>query len=120
MEQERSGRIVGDIYVRPAVIVVIKECRAGAVHAFGGKEASFLCYVDERAVAVVVIKHVLPVVGHKQVQMAVAVVIAHTDALAPSVMNESSVFCDVSKGAVAIVAIEVVRGLLSFGKAFDP
>src|SRR5581483_8724008 len=62
----------------------------------------------ERAVAVVVVKHVAAEVSDEQVGETVVVVIAHANALPPARTPQSRLVGHVSESAVAVVAVKVI------------
>src|SRR6202050_3528423 len=91
-----------------AVAVVVDERTTGAPSFARTCDPRFFADLSEGAVAVVVIKHVLAVVGDVQVFKAVVIVIADANALTPAGMREPSSPGDVGKGAVAVVVIQMI------------
>ena len=67
----------------------------------------------------IVVEAVLAVVGDVEVVPSVVVVVADADALAPSGRGKAGFGGDVGESAVVIVAVKVVGGSLSGGKAFE-
>ena len=55
-----SRRIIGDINVRPAIVVEIRRQHAQSVSSVGLQNSRFLADVRERAIAVVVIQNIFP------------------------------------------------------------
>ena len=80
---------------------------------------AFCADVGERAVAVVVIEHVLAEVGDEQVIVAVVVVVADADALSPAGVSDAGFGGDIGESAVAIVLEQMRGGLLAGGEAFQ-
>jgi len=66
-----------------------------------------------------VIEHVLTEVGHKQIVVAVVVVVADADALPPPGVRDARFECHVGERAVAIIPEQARDGLLSGGKSFE-
>ena len=105
--------VVRDEEVEPAVVVVVEKRRARLQrvtrhgHARGGRN------VLEPAVALVVIEHVVAVVGHEHVRVAVIVVVADRDALgvaADALAAQAGLRRDVDEPAGAGVVKEAVEG----------
>src|SRR6202030_4523827 len=59
---------------------------------------------------------VLSVVSHIEVFPAVVVVVSYANPLSPAGCGETSLHCDISKGSIVIIAIEVIARRRSSGK----
>ena len=101
--------IVGDEQVQLAVAIVIEKGAAGAP-ALGRGQAACLRLIAKRAVALVMPEHVAAPGGDEQVDAAVVVDVAGTDALAPVVVSDAALRGYVFKAQSAEVVIEEVRG----------
>ncbi len=107
----RPDRVVGDDEVELAVVIVIEPCGSHAENVFRlAANAGALRYVRERAVAVVVIKHVAPGVADKQVGEAVVVVVAggHAETEPDVLAEQPGARRDVLESAVAAVAEQAI------------
>ena len=96
--------VTRDEQIEPAVAVVVAEARAGRPAA--RHDAHALGDVGERAVAIVAIEAVGPVVRDVEVRPAVVVDVAGRDAEAPSFVRDAGAIGDVGELEVAIVAEE--------------
>src|ERR1700722_5959400 len=67
----------------------------------------------------VVIQAVLSVGGDVEVFPSVVVVIAYADALAPAGGGQASLHSHIGEGSIVVVAVEMVGGGPSVGKAFE-
>ena len=85
---------------------------------FGLHETHLARHITECTVPVVVVEDVLAIVGDKEVEIAVVVVVADADSLSPAMPDQPSLLGDVGKGSVSIVLIEVVGRLQALGKIF--
>ncbi len=99
--------VVCDEQIDAPVTVVVDERATGPPSRRAGREARGARDVLERAVPAIVIQHVLSVVGHREVDEAVVVVVAGTDARRPPHGVQPGSGGDVREGAVAVVVIEV-------------
>src|SRR5262249_2262820 len=94
----------GDEEIELRVVVVIEP------HGAGGptrrRDARFLCYVSERAVAVVAIENILTVVRDVEIDVAVAIVGGSGDAHSEPAARDAGFVSDISERAVVVVAIE--------------
>src|SRR5580704_2414120 len=90
-----------------AVAVVVHEGAAVAPGLAGATDACLFAYVRESAVAVVVIEDVFSVVRDVEIFIAVIVVIADANALAPSGVSQACFLSDVSESSVMIIMIEM-------------
>ena len=99
--------VVCDEQIDAPVTVVVDERATGSPSRRAGREARGARDVLERAVAAIVIQHVLSVVGHREVDEAVVVVVAGTDARRPPDGVQPGAGGDVREGAVPVVVIEV-------------
>src|SRR5277367_3099384 len=105
-----------------AVAVVVDECAAGVPACLGPglDESGRLGDVGKGTVTVVLIKRVLAVVGHKEIIVAIVVVVAHTTGLAPaSFVFQTGTRRHISKCAIAIVLEKMTTGFLPGRKAFE-
>src|ERR1700722_4865131 len=93
-----------------AVAVVVDERAAVAPGLAGTGDACLFAYVGESAVAVVVIEDVFSVVRDVEIFLAIVVVVADTNALAPAGMGEAGFLGDVGETAVVIVVIQMTSG----------
>src|SRR5947209_3236531 len=99
------------------VAVIIQE-GASSVPALqtGGsacRDARFLRYVREGAIAVVAIERAVSPVADEQIFVPVIVVIPDADALAPTRASQSGLYSHVGECAVAIVLIEAADWLIA-------
>src|ERR1700722_337420 len=92
-------------------VIVHKRTASAPVRSFG-QQPALLRHIGESAIAVVVIKNVLPPIGDKQIVITVIVVVPDTDTLSPSKMRESGLAGHVGKGAVPVIVQQAVRVLL--------
>src|SRR5207302_9485187 len=70
--------------------------------------------------ALVVIEPILPVIRNVQILPPVVVIISHTGSLTPAAgIGKSSLLRHIAKGAVMIVAVKMIRGALTCGKALQ-
>src|ERR1700690_1148911 len=67
----------------------------------------------------VVIQVVLPVAGNVEVFPSVVVIVAHADSLSPARGRQTRPRGYIAEGSVVIVAVKLVAGALSGGKAFE-
>jgi hypothetical protein len=58
----------------------------------------------------------LAVVGHKQIEMPVVVIITDAHTLAPAVVNKACFICEVLERSVMVIVVQVIRGFFAFGK----
>src|SRR6266851_5470037 len=117
---ERAGRgIVGDVNVRPAVVVEIGGEHAEAEGAVGLQDAGFFADVGEGAVAVVVVENVFSAVGDEEIVETVVIVVADADTLSPAEMQQAGFGGDVGERAIAIVLEEMICGFLACGETFE-
>ena len=93
-----------------AVAIVINECTAGAPLLPISGNAGGLGGFFERAVALVVIKTILAIVGDVQIVEAIVVVVARADALSPAGGAQAGFVGHVGEGAVVIVVKEMIGG----------
>src|SRR4029077_16593370 len=151
--ESAGGGIVGNINVRPAIVVEIGSEHAETVGAVSFKDAGFFTDVAECSVAVIVIKNVfatiesgwatrdhdafveartgfgdrrglqvkIDVVGNKEVQAAIAIVVYESTASVPAltVSGDASFFADIRKGAIAVVAVENIFAEVSDEKIVE-
>src|SRR5947207_10743479 len=95
--------VVSDEEIKFAVSVIIHE-GAARIPAFSiATDASFVGDVSERAVSIVVIKHVLPKIADDEIVPSVVIVVADADTLSPAVVNQTSLRSHIGEGAIAIV-----------------
>src|SRR5229473_3114309 len=126
--ESAGGGIVGDVNVRPAVVVEIGGEHAEAEGAVGLQDAGFFADVAERSVAVVVIENVfaavesrragfgdrcglqieIDVIGDEEIEVAVAIVVDESAAGVPALASarDARFFADIGEGVVAIVVVE--------------
>ena len=104
---------MADKEVEAAVTVEIEEGGAGVPPGLMVKEAARARDVRERPVAVVVVKHVLAVIGDEQIEKAVVIVVARAHPLTPPMFDEAGLGCNVRKGTIAIVLVEMIGRLLA-------
>src|SRR5438445_319951 len=101
------------------VPVVIQECAARAVTRFGFFQAGLLRDVSKCAVAIVMVKDILPVICQEQVIAAIVVVITHTNAIAPAGLQDPGLGSRVGECPVSVIVIEMARGGLAGGETFQ-
>src|SRR5205085_8414806 len=119
--QRYSGvvvHVVRDHQIELAIAIVIHKRAARAPHLAASRNTGLFADIRKRAVAVVVVQDIFPVVGHVKVFESVVVVVAHAHALAPSCMRQTGFLCNVGEGAVLIVVIKVIRRGLARGETF--
>ena len=92
-----------------AIAVEVQKCRPRAPAWAGEGETALARHIAERAVAVVAIENVMPVVGHEQVVVTVVVVVAGRNALSPSAGAKARLARHINERAVPLVAIEMAR-----------
>src|ERR1700733_14966643 len=105
-----------------AVTVVVDEGAAGVPACLGTglDKARLLGDVGKGTVTVVLIKCVLAVVGHKEIIVAIVVVVADTTGLSPAgFVLQAGASRYIGKGTVAVVLEKMTAGLLAGGKAFE-
>src|SRR4029077_10758313 len=95
-----------------AVAIVINERGAGAPARRIIREARFLRYVGESAIATVAKEGVLSVIGDEKIFEAVVVVIPDADGRRPADFLQARFFGDIGECAVAIIVIEAIRRAL--------
>ena len=101
-------QVVRDKEIEPAVAIDVDE-RAARPPAHGRRrEPGRGGRVFEAAIPAIAIEHVLSVVGHEQIEPAVVVVVAGTDARRPTRAAQPGALGDVLERAVALVPIEAV------------
>ena len=101
-----------------SIAIVIDESAAGSPRFAGAAHAGFIAYVGKRAVPVVVIQNIFPVVGDIKIFPSVVVVVAHTNALPPSGVRQAGLVRGVAERPVMVVAIQVIGGAFPDGKSF--
>jgi hypothetical protein len=111
--------VVGDEKIELAVAIVIDKGTAGIPALTVGGNAGLGGNIGERAVVIVVVEDVFAEVGNEEIVEAVVVVVADADGLSPAGMNQASLYGDVGEGAVAIIFVQAIGGLLARGKAFQ-
>ena len=105
------------------VAVVVDESASGVPACLGPRldQAGMLRDVGKGTVPVVPIKRVLAVVGHKEIIVAIVVVVAYATSLAPaSLMFQAGARRHIGKCAIAVVLEKMTAGFLAGRKAFEP
>src|SRR5438067_10456493 len=100
--------IVADEQVEMSIAVVIKKGRPRIPVVLRLKQAGLPGHVGEGAIPVVTVQHVLAVIGNKQVQEAIVVVISHADSLAPTRPGKSRFRGYICKCSVVVVPVKVI------------
>ena len=95
-----------DKQVEAAVVVIVKPHRACGPSCSG--DASFLGYIGEGAVPIVVIQDASAVLGDVQIRKAVSVVVAHSHALAVAATSHTGLLSYVGKSSVTIVSVQSI------------
>src|ERR1700677_175683 len=104
--------IVCDHQVELAVAIIIDKGATGSpLSATSGNPGS-PAHFFERAIVLIVVEPVGPVIRDVQIIESIIVVITHASSLAPSARGESGSECHVAKRAIAIVVVEMTRGML--------
>src|SRR5260370_9201059 len=96
-----------------AIAVIVDECATCVPALAVPSHTGLFRHIREGAVAVVVVQHVLPEIRHKEIFVAVVIVIPDADALAPARMQQAGLRGYVRKRSVAIVLEEMRRRSLS-------
>jgi len=98
--------VVGNVKIRPTVIVVIADCAAVAPAVVS--YASRSRHVSEGTVPVIAVKAVLTKVGAEDIVEAVVVVVADTHTIGPANRFQSRLLRHISKRAVAVVLVQTI------------
>ena len=112
--------VVGDEQIELAIAIVVDESAAGAPASSRARDSGLFTHIGEGAVPIVVVQNILAEVSDEQIVVAVVIVVADADALAPAGVLEPSLERDVGESAVAIVLEQVVERLFARWKAFEP
>ena len=99
--------VVSNEQVEIAIAVVVGEGAARTVANAGDGKLSFFGDVLEGAVAAIAIERVVSLGSDQHVGMTIVVVIAGTDALAPTGLGEPGFSGDIGKVSVSVVVIEL-------------
>jgi hypothetical protein len=70
-------------------------------------KSRLVSHIGERAISVVMEKHVMPPEAAEQVIPSIVVVVANAHACLPTGYPQSRFLCDISKGALAVVLVEM-------------
>src|SRR5712671_3277012 len=100
------------------IAIIIDESTARSPSFAGAAHAGFIAYVGKRAVPIVVIQNIFPVVGDVQIFPSVVVVVAHANALSPTGVRQSGLVRDVAERPIMVVAIQVIGGAFG-GKSLE-
>src|ERR1700730_16146903 len=95
------------------IAIVVDECASRSPVLGGVKQASLFGHVRECAVTIVAIENILPPVGNEQIFESVVIVIPDTDTAGPTRMDQPCTLGNISKGTVAIVAIQAGAGFFA-------
>ena len=105
---ERRVQVRRDEEIETAVAIVVDPRAARSVAHIVLLQARLRGHVGERAIAVVVIQHVLAVVGDEEIVEAVVVVVADGHRRRPARSRQARLRRHIGKGAVAVVLVETI------------
>ena len=117
-------RVVTEVHVTHheniyfAVAVVIHKTATRAPLVLRGLESGLGRHIGKRPVPVVVIQHILSPIGDQQIEIAVIVVVADAPALCPAWARQPGPRCNVGKGPVVVVVIQVAGRSFVFRESF--
>ena len=101
--------VVADIEIQIAVVVVIQPDGPYAEY-IATANPGCGCDILERAVTIIAVEHVLSIIGHIDIRIAVVVVVADRDAEPERSVADAGLFRHVDKPVVSQVFIEGVAG----------
>src|SRR5439155_11683383 len=111
--------VVGDEEIEFAVTIVVDKRAASVPTLAVPAHAGFVGHIGERAIAVIVVKHVLAKIGDEEIFEAVVVVVTNADALSPAGVGYASLQSNVGECAVSIILEKMRRRLLAPGETFQ-
>src|SRR5213080_1321951 len=111
--------VVGDEEIEFAVTIVVDKRAASVPTLAVPAHAGFVGHIGERAIAVIVVKHVLAKVACEEILKAVVVVVTNANALSPAGVGYASLQSNVGECAVSIIFEEMGRWLLALGETFQ-
>src|SRR5437667_6011710 len=111
--------VVGDEQIEFAVAIVVDKRAASVPTLAVPAHPGFVGHIGERAIAVIVVKHVLAKIGDEEIFEAVIVVIANADPLSPAGVGYASLQSNVGECAVSIIFEEMGRWFLALGETFQ-
>ncbi len=76
--------VIRDEQIKPPIAVIVHEGATRIPAIAFARDARLLADIGERAIAVIVIKHILPKVRDEQIVPSVIIVVADANALAPA------------------------------------
>src|SRR5688572_7359892 len=79
--------VVDDKKVRTTIPIVVQERRPSAVVPVRSQQTALTRHVGESAIAVIVVKNVLPVVSHEKIEVAIAIVVSNANSLPPTMVH---------------------------------
>src|SRR6201992_589539 len=103
-----------------AVAIAIEERADGIPPLRGLQQTRFGGYIGERAITVIPVEHVLPVVADEEIVPPVAVVITYATTLTPTRSPQAAPLGDIGEGAVAVVLEKPRNRFLPFGETVEP
>src|SRR5262249_45658243 len=112
VELRRPFHVVADKEIEEAIAIEIKPEGGGTERAASAQPGRSR-YIDEGALPGISQQAILPHAGNKNVGESIIIVVADGDAHAVHFQVEPGAACDISKSAVAVVAIEAQRGSLA-------
>src|SRR5437667_9654309 len=111
--------VVGDEQIEFAVAIVVDKRAASVPTLAVPAHPGFVGHISERAIAVIVVKHVLAKIGDEEIFEAVVVVVTNADALSPAGVGYASLQSNVGECAVSIILEKMRRRLLAPGETFQ-
>src|SRR5207253_10828038 len=95
--------IVGHEKIRPAIAVVVEKCTAGIPAAVAARHTGLFRPIGKSAVMIVALKLVFSVIGHKEVIVAIVVIISGTSSLSPAAVSQPRLLSNVVKSSITVV-----------------
>src|SRR5438034_10454586 len=111
--------VVGDEQIEFAVAIVVDKRAASVPTLAVPAHAGFVGHIGERAIAVIVVKHVLAKIGDEEIFEAVVVVVTNANALSPAGVGYASLHGNVCECSVTIILEKMRRRLLALGETFQ-
>src|SRR5215472_1100517 len=101
--------VIGHKKIELTVSIVVYPGASGTVSSRALCKSGLLRHVGEGAVAIVVIKHIVTVVGDKDVVKTVVIIVSYCHCRRPTGALEPCSFGHIREGAITIVLIEAIR-----------
>src|SRR4051812_38008687 len=102
--------VIAHEQIEVTVSVIVQEGSPCIPTFFSLQEAGFARDFRESAVAIVMVKHVLAVIGDEQVKIPVVIVVPHANALTPAVSYHPGLSGHVGEGPVVVVPVKAIGG----------